>query len=77
MDEDEEEGNFCLICNLVEREDVLLFCDSCDVVYYIYCIGFEEILVGDWYCMECVYFFYFIEDFWDFDIVMLDVLWFC
>lgn len=62
VDEEEEEGNPCPICNSAEREDVLLLCDSCDAAYHTHCIGLDHIPEGDWYCMECAHLFQLVEE---------------
>lgn len=62
VDEEEEEGNPCPICNSAEREDILLLCDSCDAAYHTHCIGLDNIPEGDWYCMECAHLFQLTDD---------------
>ncbi|TWU76687.1 hypothetical protein ED733_000883 [Metarhizium rileyi] len=62
VDDEEEEGNPCPICNSAEREDILLLCDSCDAAYHTHCIGLDHVPDGDWYCMECAHLFQLTED---------------
>lgn len=53
--EEEEESVPCPVCNLADREDVLLLCDGCDAAYHTYCIGLDCVPPSAWYCMECVH----------------------
>ncbi|KAG8416656.1 hypothetical protein J3458_007224 [Metarhizium acridum] len=62
VDQEEEEGNPCPICNSAEREDILLLCDSCDAAYHTHCIGLDHIPEGDWYCIECAHLFQLTQD---------------
>jgi hypothetical protein len=51
---EEEESVPCPVCQLADREDVLLLCDVCDTPYHTHCIGLPGVPSGHWYCMECV-----------------------
>ena len=57
MDENPQEEEVqipCPVCNLADREDVLLLCDGCDTPYHTHCIGLDSVPFGSWFCMECV-----------------------
>ena len=53
--EEQEPETPCPVCNLSDREDVLLLCDGCEAAYHTYCIGLDHIPDGNWYCMECAH----------------------
>ena len=54
-DEVEEDNTPCPVCNLSDREDILMLCDGCDTPYHTECIGLgQDVPDGAWYCMECV-----------------------
>jgi len=45
----------CSLCNLGDREDLLLLCDGkkCNVALHTTCINFPAVPVGDWFCPKC------------------------
>jgi len=52
--EEEEAQIPCPVCNLADREEILLLCDGCDTPYHTNCIGLDCVPLGPWFCMECV-----------------------
>ena len=58
MDDDDD---ICEICYQVENIDdtnnVLLFCDSCNICIHIKCYGIKQLPKEDeeWYCKYCIY----------------------
>ncbi|KAK9236166.1 hypothetical protein V1525DRAFT_407750 [Lipomyces kononenkoae] len=52
--EDEQDLCTCLVCDLGNREDELLLCDSCDAPYHASCLGMDGVPVEAWYCPSCV-----------------------
>ncbi|KAK9244999.1 hypothetical protein V1506DRAFT_539589 [Lipomyces tetrasporus] len=52
--EEEEDLCTCLVCDLGNREDELLLCDSCDAPYHASCLGLDGVPVEAWYCPSCV-----------------------
>ncbi|KAH6589047.1 hypothetical protein BASA61_005751 [Batrachochytrium salamandrivorans] len=45
----------CTICNNAGDDDKLLFCDTCDRGYHMYCVNppLEVLPEGSWLCSEC------------------------
>jgi len=54
-EEFEEPPTFCQICNMCDREDVMLLCDGCDEGYHIDCLtpSLDHVPIDDWYCPRC------------------------
>ncbi|POS88169.1 hypothetical protein EPUL_000207 [Erysiphe pulchra] len=50
---EEDEGDPCPICNESRNPEVLILCDSCDANYHTYCVGLDDVPLGNWFCMEC------------------------
>ncbi|KAL0486769.1 hypothetical protein AKO1_012106 [Acrasis kona] len=44
----------CTHCGEDDREDELIFCDSCDRGYHTTCISLASVPEGDWKCHECI-----------------------
>lgn len=46
------------MCGVDEDYESIMLCDRCDVEYYIYCLNlfFDNVLEGNWFCLECVVF---------------------
>ncbi|CCU81246.1 hypothetical protein/PHD and RING finger domain-containing protein [Blumeria hordei DH14] len=53
-EEQEDETHPCPICNDSGHPEILLLCDACDANYHTYCVGLDDIPIGDWFCLECV-----------------------
>jgi len=51
-----EEGA-CEICGQGDREDTLLICDSCQLMYHLECLEtpLRDIPEGDWFCENCAH----------------------
>jgi len=48
-----EQETVCRVCQLGDREHVLLLCDLCDDPYHTTCVGLEDVPPGDWFCQTC------------------------
>ncbi|KAJ3316075.1 Histone acetyltransferase kat6b [Boothiomyces sp. JEL0838] len=45
----------CVICNVVENDNKLLFCDGCDLASHTYCLDppLKSVPAGNWVCESC------------------------
>eukprot|EP01084_Bolivina_argentea_P019393 36066_1 len=43
----------CKICQRTDDHQNSLLCDGCDDCYHTYCIGLDNVPLGDWYCQTC------------------------
>ncbi|EAW14541.1 putative PHD and RING finger domain protein [Aspergillus clavatus NRRL 1] len=43
----------CPICGDADNEELLLLCDGCDAPSHTYCLGFDDVPSGAWYCSRC------------------------
>lgn len=52
---DEESEDFCYVCQLDERPELMIICDACSYhVAHTYCLGFgDTIPEDDWVCGYC------------------------
>ncbi|KAL9122604.1 MAG: hypothetical protein Q9187_000836 [Circinaria calcarea] len=53
IEELEEDFNPCPECGEDDNEDVLLICDGCKAYYHTYCMGLDEVPMGNWFCRDC------------------------
>lgn len=44
---------FGAVCLRDENDDEVILCDSCDRGFHRYCLGYETIPEGDWFCADC------------------------
>eukprot|EP00005_Dracoamoeba_jomungandri_P002343 CAMPEP_0174261300 /NCGR_PEP_ID=MMETSP0439-20130205/11350_1 /TAXON_ID=0 /ORGANISM="Stereomyxa ramosa, Strain Chinc5" /LENGTH=786 /DNA_ID=CAMNT_0015345755 /DNA_START=53 /DNA_END=2413 /DNA_ORIENTATION=+ len=53
----EDVGELCQICRIGDStsEDVIVFCDGCNVAVHQHCYGIAEIPSGSWFCAKCSY----------------------
>ncbi|KPI37083.1 PHD and RING finger domain-containing protein [Cyphellophora attinorum] len=51
--DDEEEEVVCQECGEGDNEDVLMFCDGCEILCHTYCAGLDEVPYGAWFCETC------------------------
>jgi hypothetical protein len=51
--DDEEEEIVCQECGEGDNEDVLMFCDGCEILCHTYCAGLDEVPYGAWFCDTC------------------------
>ena len=35
------------------KQDVLMFCDGCDIAMHTYCVGLATVPLGLWFCPQC------------------------
>ncbi len=54
-EDDEEEDVPCCICNDGDymEDDLIVFCDGCDVAVHQQCYGIPNVPKGPWYCARC------------------------
>ncbi|KAI8479337.1 PHD finger protein 10 [Branchiostoma belcheri] len=43
----------CVICGDPSEEDKMMFCDVCDRGFHTFCVGLEELPIGQWVCQTC------------------------
>jgi hypothetical protein len=52
-EQDWEQQSVCRVCQLGDRDHVLLLCDGCDDMYHTDCVGLTQVPPGDWFCEIC------------------------
>uniref|UniRef100_A0A0N4ZQE1 PHD finger protein 10 n=1 Tax=Parastrongyloides trichosuri TaxID=131310 RepID=A0A0N4ZQE1_PARTI len=40
----------CTVCNKINRDDQVMFCDICDRGYHTFCVGIQRPPEGTWFC---------------------------
>jgi hypothetical protein len=48
-----EQESVCRVCQLGDRDDVLLICDGCNDMYHTTCVGLTDVPPGHWFCQIC------------------------
>lgn len=51
--EEDDDEQPCQACGEDDNEDVLMFCDGCQKLWHIYCVGLQEVPYGHWFCDNC------------------------